>query len=94
MHAGGAPVIRLRKHEAMLTDAAIGRARTKPRAYKISDEQGLYLFVTPSGRRSLRMRYVDRSTGCEQTLTFGLWPEVTLDQARARRDAARAQLAR
>ncbi len=78
----------------MLTNAGVRAARPKPRAYKVSDGQGLFLHVAPTASKSFRMRYRDPATGREQTLTFGLWPEVTLDQARARRDAARAQLAR
>ncbi|WP_375382038.1 tyrosine-type recombinase/integrase [uncultured Sphingomonas sp.] len=77
----------------MLTNAAVRGARPKPAAYKISDGQGLVLHVTPLGCKSFRMRFRDAG-GREQTLTIGQWPEVTLDQARAWRDQARAQLAR
>ena len=35
--------------DAMLTDTAIRNARPKAKPYKLTDERGLYLFVTPSG---------------------------------------------
>ena len=76
----------------MLTNAAVARARTKPRAYKLADAGGLHLYVAPSGLRSWRWRF--RLAGRELLLTIGSYPEVTLDQARARRDAAREQLGR
>ena len=41
----------------MLTIAAVKAARTKPRAYKIYDERGLFLFVSPSGLKSYRLRF-------------------------------------
>lgn len=74
----------------MLTNAAVKAARPKLRAYKIADGQGLHLHVAPTGTKSFRLRYRDQD-GREQTLTFG---PVTLAEARARRDVARAQLAR
>lgn len=78
----------------MLTPAGVRAARPRAAAYKISDGQGLYLHVAPTGNRSFRLRYADPATGREQTLTFGLWPEVSLDEARARRDLAREQIGR
>ncbi|VXC42810.1 tyrosine-type recombinase/integrase [Sphingomonas sp. 8AM] len=76
----------------MLTSDAVKKARAKARAYKIADERGLHLFVAPTGRKSFRLRF--RFAGQEQLLTIGQWPEVSLDDARARATAARAQLAR
>ncbi len=78
----------------MLTNAAISRARPKDRAFKLPDTGGLYLWITPGGYRSWRLRFRDPATGKDQTLTIGASTELSLDQARARRDAARAQLAR
>jgi integrase len=76
----------------MLTIAAVKAARTKPRAYKIYDERGLFLFVSPTGLKSYRLRF--RFGGKEQLLVIGSHPEVTLDQARDRRDSAHEQIAR
>lgn len=74
----------------MLTQNAVRAARPKPRAYKLADERGLYLLVMPTGTKSFRLRYRDQ-VGHEQTLTFG---PISLADARARRDAARALLER
>ena len=74
----------------MLTNAAVKAARPSTRAYKRFDERGLFLYVAPTGTRSFRMRF--RLGGKEQLLTIGTYPEVTLDQARDRRDAAIEQL--
>lgn len=75
----------------MLTNAAVKAARPQPRAYKKWDGQGLYLLVTPSGRRSWMLRI--RHGGKEQLLTLGQWPDLPLDAARAQRDQARAAIA-
>lgn len=74
----------------MLTDAQIRKAPAKERDYKLADERGLYLFVTRTGAKSFRMKY--RFARREKRLTFGLYPEVTLNEARERRDEARRLL--
>ncbi len=76
----------------MLTNAVVSRVRPKPRAYKLFDGRGLFLFVAPSGLRSFRWRF--RLGGKEQLLTIGSFPEVSLADARARCDVAREQLGR
>ena len=72
----------------MLTNAAVKAARPTAHAFKRWDAGGLYLLVVPTGRRSWMMRI--RTGGRETLLTLGQWPELSLDAARARRDAARA----
>uniref|UniRef100_UPI001577404D tyrosine-type recombinase/integrase n=1 Tax=Sphingomonas bacterium TaxID=1895847 RepID=UPI001577404D len=76
----------------MLTNAAVKAARPRAAAYKLADTAGLHLYVAPNGRKSFRMRF--RVAGKEQLLTFGTWPEISLDAARARCTEAREQLAR
>jgi len=75
-----------------LTDAAVKNAKPRTKAYKMADGGGLYLEVLPTGGKSWRMKY--RIDGPEKRLTFGLWPDVTLKQARQLRDEARALVAR
>lgn len=76
----------------MLTNAAVKAAAPRSRAYKMADERGLHLFVTPTGLKSWRMKCrVDRR---EQLLTFGRYPEMALAEARARCDQVREQLRR
>jgi integrase len=76
----------------MLTNAAVKAARPRAAAYKLTDEKGLHLYVAPTNLRSWRWRF--RWQGREQLLTIGNAFEMTLDEARARRDVAREQLAR
>ncbi len=74
-----------------LTDAAVRNAKPQAKAYKLSDGGGLYLEVLPTGGKSWRMKY--RLNGQEKRIVFGLWPDVTLKQARQRRDEARSLVA-
>lgn len=75
-----------------LTDSAIRALKPRESAYKVADEKGLYLQVTPSGGRLWRVKF--RATGgVEKKLSLGAYPEVSLKQARAARDEARAHLA-
>jgi integrase len=76
----------------MLNEAVIRRAQARPAAYKMFDQGGLHLFVARNGRKSFRMRF--RMGGREQLLTFGVWPEVSLNIARDRCTAANDQLKR
>lgn len=73
-----------------LTDTACRNAKKREAPYKLTDSAGLYLFVTKTGARSWRFKY--RFAGKEKRLTFGLYPEVPLTEARDRRDAARRLL--
>ena len=74
----------------MLTLAQVKAAEPRERAYKMADAGGLYLFVAPTGLRSWRMKY--RFGGKERLLTFGTFPDLSLNDARALRDDARQVL--
>ena len=63
----------------------------KAQPYKVTDGAGLYLQIIPSGARYWRFRF--RWAGKQNTLSCGVYPEVSLEEARARRDAARQLLA-
>jgi len=78
----------------------IRNAKPGPKPYKITDEKGLFLLVQPSGGMLWRMKYrIDghddegRSKRIEKKLGLGTYPEVSLKQARERRDEARRMLA-
>lgn len=73
-----------------LTAVAVKNAKPKAKDYKLSDAGGLYLLVTTRGSKLWRMKY--RFAGAEGKLSFGPWPEVSLQQARDRRDEAKAML--
>ena len=74
-----------------LTDPALRNAKPKERTYKLSDGLGLYLEVSPAGGKYWRMKY--RYGGKEKRLAIGVYPEVSLKAARAKRDEARTMLA-
>jgi len=74
----------------MLTDAAIRTAKRADKPYKLTDQAGLYLRVTPAGSKLWRMRYEYGRK--EKLLSFGPYPEVSLAEARDRRDAAKRLL--
>lgn len=75
---------------AKLTDIAVRKAKPAERPYKLADSGGLYIMISPTGARSWRMKY--RFDGREKTLTFGLYPAVSLGEARDKRDEARRLL--
>lgn len=74
-----------------LTDIAIRQAKATEKPFKPSDGGGLHLLVTPTGGKLWRLAY--RFDGKQRQLAFGGYPEVTLKDARARRDAAKETLA-
>ena len=73
-----------------LTVTQIKNAKPKEKAYKLADEQGLYLLITPNGSKLWKLKY--RFEGIEKKLSFGSFPEVSLADARAERDKARKQI--
>ena len=74
-----------------LTATSIKNARTVDKPLKLFDGGGLYLLVNPNGARWWRFKY--RYLGKEKLLSFGTYPDVSLKDARDRRDEARKQLA-
>lgn len=72
---------------AKLTDAQCRSAKPRPKAYKLFDGAGLALVVLPSGAKSWRLFH--RIDGKQQTATLGLYPAVSLADARRRAQEAR-----
>ena len=77
-------VLSVAAHTGKLTAVAIKNARLG----KLFDGGGLFLLVRPAGSRLWRMKY--RHGGKERLLSFGAFPEVSLAEARQRRDEARS----
>lgn len=75
-----------------LTDSAIRALKPRDAAYKVADEKGLYLMVTPAGGRLWKLKFRN-GMGIEKKLSLGAYPEVSLKAAREARDAARSTLA-
>jgi integrase len=74
-----------------LTDTAIRNAKPSRKVVKLSDGGGLYLLIQPHGAKLWRLAY--RFGGKQKLLAFGIYPTVSLADARARRDAAKKFLA-
>ena len=68
-------------------------SKTSPRRYarEIFDARGLYTLMMPNGSQYWRYNY--RFRGKYNTLAFGLRPDVSLEEARARHQVARSMLA-
>ncbi len=74
-----------------LTDIAIRNAKAGDKPQKLFDGGGLFLLVTPAGQRYWRFKY--RIAGKEKLLALGVYPDVSLQAARKKRDDAREKLA-
>lgn len=70
-----------------LTDTRIRSLRPSERSYRKTDSGGLILEVKPTGARLWRYRY--RIAGKENMFAIGAYPEISLKEARERRDEAR-----
>ena len=74
----------------MLTDTAIRKAKAQDKPYKLTDTNGLHVYVTKAGSKIFRYRY--EFLGKEKTLVIGDYPEMGLLDARRARDEARQLL--
>ena len=74
-----------------LNDRQIRNAKPQEKPYKLADGGGLYLYVTPKGTKSFRLKF--RFDGKEQVLTIGKYPHVSLSEARAMAETAKTQIA-
>ena len=72
-----------------LTDTAIRNAKPKDKPYKLSDEKGLYLLVNKAGKY---FRYDYRFNKKRKTLALGVYPDVSLKEAREKNNEARKLL--
>ena len=73
-----------------LTDVGIRATKPAERLRKLVDGKGLQLWVTPDGGRYWRYEY--RHLGKRKLLSLGIYPDLTLEKARAMADDARRQL--
>lgn len=75
----------------MLTQVGVLAAKPREKPYKLPDGNGLHLLIETNGSKLWRFRYqFDRK---EKMLSLGSYPEVSIAQARQRRDDARSVLA-
>lgn len=74
-----------------LTDTKVRAAKPDEKAYTLTDSDGLFLYIHPNGSKYWRFRF--RFGGKQHLMAFGVYPEISLADARERRDAARKQVA-
>lgn len=76
-----------------LTDSQVKQAKPQDKPYKLADGGRLYLYVSKLGTKSWRMDYVRPIGKKRATITLGLYPDVSLAQAREQRKHIRIMLA-
>lgn len=74
-----------------ISDTAARQAKPKDKAYTLSDSLGLSLYIATSGIKSWHFRFT--WLGKQARISFGTYPDTGLKEARARRDAAREDIA-
>ena len=74
-----------------LTDKMCKGAKPKAKSYKLADSNGLYLLIMPNGAKYWRLKY--RFAKKEKLLAFGIYPDVSLADARNRAREAKKNLA-
>ena len=79
------------KRIAPLTDTKVRTIRPRKSPQKLFDGGGLFLLVTPSGGKLWKFKY--RFEGKEKKLSFGAYPDISLVEARQKREEARSLLA-
>ena len=74
-----------------LSDMKVRKTEIREKPYKLSDGGGLFLLVKPNGSKLWQQKY--RYHGKERLLSHGQYPDVSLAEARRKRDEARSLLA-
>lgn len=73
-----------------LTELSIKQSKSKKQQYKIFDGGGMFLLVHPNGSKYWRMNF--KFEGKFKLLSFGVWPDVSLREARERRFDAKKKV--
>ena len=75
-----------------LTENVIREAAIRGKQYKIYDGDGMFLLVHPNGSKYWRMKYI--FDGKSKLASFGVWPGISLREARERRYDAKQKIKR
>lgn len=75
-----------------LTNTQVKNAKPKTKAYKLTDGEGMYLLVNPNGSKYWRLNY--RFQRQQKTLALGVYPLISIAEAREARSEAKANLAK
>ena len=73
-----------------LTELGIRKSKSGKKEKKLYDGQGLYLLLHPNGSKYWRVKY--RFLGKEKVLSLGVWPKISLTDARKMRNEAKIVL--
>ena len=73
-----------------LTDTALRAVKPGDKAQKLFDGKGLFMLVSPNGTKAWRFKY--QFHGREKLISLGLYPTVSLKDARERAEQARKTL--
>ncbi len=75
-----------------LTATKVRNAKPTEKTQKLFDGEGLYLEITPKGRKYWRLKY--RFNGKEKRISFGVYPQVDLKEARLKKSEAKLSIAK
>ena len=75
-----------------LTNTQVKNAKAQAKPYKLTDGEGMYLLVHPNGSKYWRLNY--RFDGKQKTLALGVYPFISLAEARTAKTEARTQIAK
>ena len=73
-----------------LTELSIKQTRPRKKQYKIFDGGGMFLLIHPNGSKYWRMNY--NFGGKNKLASFGVWPQISLKEARSRRYEAKKKI--
>ena len=74
----------------MLTEFACKNFKSKEKPYKVSDSGGMFLLIKPDGSKYWRLKY--NYAGKENLIALGVYPEISLRDARTKRNEYKRQL--
>jgi integrase len=80
----------LEENDMSLTDLEVKNARPQERPFKLNDGKGLFLHISPPGKKTWRYRY--KITGKESVVVIGEYPDMTLLSARVEGEAMRRKV--
>ncbi|EFA5433030.1 DUF4102 domain-containing protein [Escherichia coli] len=70
-----------------LTDIKVRTTKPSDKPFKLTDGQGMHLLINPNGSKYWRLQY--RFGGKQKVLALGVYPMVSLGEARRKRDEAK-----
>ena len=73
-----------------LTELSIKQAKPKEKQYKLTDGEGMYLRIYPNGSKYWQLQYW--FDGKQKVLSIGVWPEISLKEAREKRYEAKMKI--